>query len=64
MRQIAPYFLALGIMLLPGATFAGPGAGQVGTIAADFSLQDLNGVTHTLSEYQNKVVLLLVVGWG
>ena len=64
MRQIAPFFLALGIMLFPVAAFAGPAAGQVGSIAADFSLQDMTGTTHTLSEHQNKVVLLLVVGWG
>lgn len=64
MRKTAPYFLALGMLLIPVAGFAGPGVGEVGSIAADFALQDMNGTTHTLSEHQNKVVLFLVVGWG
>jgi hypothetical protein len=64
MRPIAPIYLVLGLLLIPFAAFAGPGVGEVGSIAADFSLQDLNGATHTLSEHQNKVVLFLVVGWG
>jgi hypothetical protein len=43
---------------------AAPGPGQVGTQAADFTLQDTSGLTHTLSAQRGKVVMLAIVGYG
>jgi hypothetical protein len=46
------------------ALAAGPGAGAVGTAAADFNLQVFGGGTHSLSQDSGKVVLLFIVGYG
>ena len=35
-----------------------------GEPAPDFTHQDIDGSTHTLSQYRGKVVLLAFVGWG
>jgi hypothetical protein len=35
-----------------------------GDPAPDFTLQDVNGVSHTLSDYRGRVVLLALVGYG
>jgi hypothetical protein len=45
---------------------ASPAAAQlaVGADAPDFTLLDTQGVSHTLSDYSNEVVVLYFVGWG
>ncbi|HPF71452.1 MAG TPA: redoxin domain-containing protein [Candidatus Krumholzibacteria bacterium] len=50
--------------LVAGAAPAAPGPGAVGSQAWDFSLQDLQGQTHTLSSHRGQVVLLFIVGYG
>ena len=37
---------------------------EIGQIVPDFSYVDTNGETHFLSDYQGKVVLLALIGWG
>jgi hypothetical protein len=64
MRHFAPFILVLGALLAPVAAFAAPGVGEVGSTAAEFSLGALDGSTHALSDYPNKVVFFFVVGWG
>jgi len=48
-----------------GASWAlaavGPG---VGSPAPDFTLTDTEGVVHTLSDYQGRVVMLMIIGYG
>ncbi len=56
--------LAAAVLTLAGAAAAAPGPGEVHAPAADFSLQDLDGVTHTLSAHRGEVVLLFIVGYG
>ena len=56
---------ALAILsLTAGLAAAVPGPGQVGGIAPDFTLDAFGGGTYTLSDYQDKVVFLFVVGYG
>lgn len=55
--------LMLAVVLAAGAT-AAPGPGEVGSLAAEFSLLDIGGETHTLSAQRGKVVLLAIVGYG
>ena len=38
--------------------------GQVGEPAADFTLHDTEGTIHTLSDYQGRVVVLFMMGYG
>lgn len=58
------------LILIALATFAVPPAAaaptgpQVGDPAPDFTLTDTQGVEHTLSDYQGKVVLLMIQGYG
>jgi len=55
--------LLLVLATLPAA--ADPGPGQVGAVAADWTLDALGGGTYQLSDYRDeKVVLFFVVGWG
>ena len=56
--------VALGLVLAAAAAGAAPGPGEVGSQAADFSLQDLDGTVHTLGEHRGEVVLLCIVGYG
>lgn len=44
-------------------TQAGVVAG-VGKPAPDFTLTDMDGQPHTLSDYQGKVVMLMIIGYG
>ncbi len=37
---------------------------QVGQVAPDFTLTDVSGTSHTLSQYRGKVVFLNFFGWG
>jgi hypothetical protein len=46
-------------LLLPAAT---AGAIEVGQLAPDFTRQDINGMSHTLSALRGKAVLLAFVG--
>ena len=67
MRKSHPSFLtgALAILVLSaGLAGAAPGPGEVGGPAPDWTLNAYGGGTHTLSDYQNKVVMMFVVGYG
>jgi len=62
-----PRFPAAGLvlLLLAAPAAAGPGVGQVGSEAADWTLDSLDGGAYTLGDYRNeKVVFFFVVGWG
>jgi len=48
-------------ILLPSTALA---AGLVGEDAADFTLNDTEGVSHTLSAYRGNVVFLSFIGFG
>lgn len=64
-RTTPPALGALaGLLLLAGGAAPVGAAGEVGRPAADFSLQDLQGNTHTLAEHRGKAVLLCIVGYG
>lgn len=56
-RTVAAFTLAL---LLTASAFA---LGE-GDPAPDWTLTDLEGVDHTLSEYQGKVVFLNIMGYS
>jgi hypothetical protein len=66
MTRIRPsgWTLLAGWVLGAGAALAAPGPGDVGSQAADFSLQALDGSVHTLSEHRGEVVLLAIIGYG
>ena len=49
---------------LVATAVAAPGPGDVGTPAAEFTLQDTSGQTHTLGGQRGKVVMLAIVGYG
>jgi len=56
---------ALAILTLAaGLATAAPGPGEVGAPAPDWTLDAYGGGTYTLSDYQNKVVMMFVVGYG
>ncbi len=56
---------ALAILALAaGLATAAPGPGEVGGPAPDWTLDAYGGGTYTLSDYQNKVVMMFVVGYG
>jgi hypothetical protein len=62
-----PRILVFGFILLllaaPAAAQSGPG--QVGSVAADWTLTALDGETYRLGDYRDaKVVFFFVVGWG
>lgn len=52
------------LSLTAGLAGAVPGPGEVGGVAADFTLDAYQGGTYTLSDYRDKVVFLFVVGYG
>jgi hypothetical protein len=52
------------LSLTAGFAAAVPGPGEVGGVAADFTLDAYGGGTYTLSDYRDKVVFLFVVGYG
>ena len=52
--------LVAGILLHAAAA----GAIEVGQPAPDFTLQDVNGASHTLSSLRGRLVLLAFVGYG
>jgi cytochrome oxidase Cu insertion factor (SCO1/SenC/PrrC family) len=54
--------VALLAVLLPAA--AARAVGQVGDQAGDFSLTDSQGQMHTLAQYDGKVLLLFMAGYG
>jgi len=63
MKNIKLSILLVGILSgLPAA----PAFGQVdiGEIVPEFSYVDTNGDTHSLSDYQGKVIFLALIGWG
>ena len=62
MTRIFMILLTLTLAAAPAA--AAPGVGQVGSQAADWTLEALGGGTHTLSDHRGRVVFFFVVGWG
>lgn len=58
-RSTAAVALALALAL-PG----GAGAIQVGDLAPDFTLTDVDGNPHRLTDLRGKVVLLAFIGYG
>ena len=56
---LSPSMIALMVVLLSAAGGARAGVGDPMT---DFSLQDLQGVTHTLQDYQDRVLVLFFMG--
>jgi cytochrome c biogenesis protein CcmG/thiol:disulfide interchange protein DsbE len=48
----------LTVLLFAAAACAGAGSSQTNVTAPDFSLRDLQGRTHTLSDYEGKVLVL------
>jgi hypothetical protein len=51
----------LAALVLPAATAC---AIEVGQLAPDFTRQDIQGASHTLSALRGKAVLLAFVGYG
>ena len=67
MRRKSFVFLMIALMaanLGPIPALAAPGGGEVGSQAADWTLGAYGGGSHTLSDYQGKVVFMFVVGYG
>jgi hypothetical protein len=67
MRRKFLIFLTIAIMavsLAPISAQAAPGPGETGGPAPDWTLNAYGGGTHTLSDYQGKVVFMFVVGYG
>lgn len=62
-KQKISFSLAL-LMLASLAGSAFGAAGDVGTPAADYTLDVLGGGTYTLSEQTGQVVMMFVVGFG
>ena len=58
------YLIILMLALAAAPAAAAPGVGQVGAEAADWTLEALDGTTHTLSDHRDRVVFFFVVGWG
>ncbi len=54
-RKLLPLLSALFVLCLVPAALAGPGTGSP---APDFTLNDVNGKAHSLSDFQGKVVML------
>jgi hypothetical protein len=60
-RASAGMILAFGLL----AGYSQPAAAiGVGDIAPDFTLLDLNGTSHSLSQYRGQVVLLGLIGYS
>jgi hypothetical protein len=61
-RRSLPVLAAALLLLTTSRALA---AGQIGDPAADFSLQNLEGGTYTMSQFTgNAVVFLAVIGYG
>ena len=56
--------VALAIVLLTLATGTAGATGQVGDIAAGFTLQSTTGQTHSLFDHDGKVKFLFMFGHG
>ncbi len=59
-----PATVLLILALASGAAAMAPGPGEVGSLAPDWTLNAYGGGTYTLSDYQGKVVMMFVVGYG
>lgn len=67
MRSNALTFKAVtltAMILATGLASAAPGPGEEGGPAPDWTLNAFGGGPHTLSDYQGKVVMMFVVGYG
>jgi cytochrome oxidase Cu insertion factor (SCO1/SenC/PrrC family) len=59
MRRLALAWTLVAILSAASAAALGPG-----DPAPDFTLNDVNGVPYTLSDYRGQVVLLALIGHG
>ena len=67
MRRKYLIFFTISMMaaiLSPISAQAVPGPGETGGPSPDWTLDAYGGGTHTLSDYQGKVVFMFVVGYG
>ena len=55
---------ALGVAVLALAAGTAGATGQVGDVAAGFTLQSTTGQTHSLSDYDGRVKFLFMFGHG
>ena len=55
---------ALGVAVLALAAGTAGATGQVGDVAAGFTLQSTTGQTHSLSDYDGRVRFLFMFGHG
>jgi len=64
--RIAPRIRSAGMVLALATLVAGNALaiGQVGEVAAGFTLQSTTGQTHRLSDYDGKVKFLFMFGHG
>jgi len=64
--RIAPQFRTAAMALALATLVAGNAlaTGQVGEVAAGFTLQSTTGQTHRLSDYDGKVKFLFMFGHG
>ena len=61
MRRSVFASMVLAALISAAATAQALGPGDP---APDFTLNDVNGVPYTLSDYRGKVVLLALIGYG
>lgn len=57
-RRLLALALALALLSAPVVLFAREEGSKVDRVASDFTLKDLNGDPHTLSDYRGKEVLV------
>lgn len=56
--------ILLTLILTAGLAAAAPGPGDVGGPAPDWTLDAYGGGAYTLGDYREKVVMMMVVGYG
>jgi hypothetical protein len=63
-RHTSERAAALAVVLLSLAAGTAGATGQVGDVAAGFTLQSTTGQTHSLSDHDGKVKFLFMFGHG
>lgn len=64
MRKTFLRFMALSIVMLVMVAGMAMASGEVGTLAPDFSLTAQGGGTISLGDYEGRVLVLFVIGYG
>lgn len=62
LRMMSVTIIMLALALVPMLAFGQSGA--VGTAAPPFTLPSLDGDVHSLAQYQGRVVVLFIIGYG